>query len=153
MDELEVKERIETPPIKHTVGGNWYTHKGGRPRVVSKETLKMLEAAFNMGCKDAEAALFAGIAYSTLKNYQTEHPEFLEQKELWKQSPTLKARKMVVDNLDKNLTNAQWFLQRKAPDEFAEKQEIGVTSRILIMDDQPQLETIEPPKETKLLEE
>jgi hypothetical protein len=147
----ETIEQLTNPPVKHTRGGIWYQHKGGRPRVVSKETLKMLEAAFNMGCKDAEAALFAGIAYSTLKNYQTEHPEFLEQKESWKQSPTLKARKMVVDNLDKNLTNAQWFLQRKAPDEFAEKQEIGFTSKVLIMDKED-LETL-PAGEVKLIEQ
>lgn len=68
-----------------------------------------------MGCTDKEACLFANIAPSSLYNYQQENAEFLERKELLKESPVLKARQTVFNALDK-VTTATWWLERRTKD-------------------------------------
>jgi hypothetical protein len=80
--------------------------------------LQKLDIAFSMGCTDEEACLFANISKSALYEYQKKKPEFLEQKELSKFKPILKARMTVVDNLDKDPNFAFKFLERKKRDEF-----------------------------------
>ncbi len=107
----------------------------GAPSVFTEETLQKLKDAFLMGCTDTEAALFAGIAVSSIYNYQRENPDFLELKRHLKENPKLKARLIVykeLDSLDKE--TAKWYLERKAKDEFSTKQEVDNTNINLAID-------------------
>lgn len=61
--------------------------KGGRPSIQwegRNGALQKLGVAFKMGLSDAEAAHFAGIAASSLYNYQRENEGFFEEKQGWK---------------------------------------------------------------------
>jgi hypothetical protein len=146
MNAIETENLIQNPPQKHTRGGNWYKHSGGRPKVVTDIVRDRLKEAFLLGCKDVEAALFAGISYSAFKQYQLDHPDFVEEKNQWKENPTLQARKKVVEALKTDTKDAQWFLERTNP-EFKEKQEISVAPQ-LILEDYPRITETQP----KLLE-
>lgn len=78
-----------------------------------------------MGFSDSEACAYTELCPASLYNYQKEHPEFLEQKELWKQNPILKAKKIIIDDLDNGeIDTARWYLERKCKDEFSTKQEV-----------------------------
>lgn len=72
----------------------------GRPTVMTPEILAKLEEAYALGCSDLEACFFADIGKSTLYNYQTAHPEFVERKEELKKRPVFKARKRMMQLMD-----------------------------------------------------
>lgn len=95
----------------------------GRPTVMTEEVLRKLELAFSYGCSDLEACLFAGISKTPFYDYQDEHPEFKERKELLKDTPVLQARETVVRELKSNLQAAQWYLERKRNKEFSTRTE------------------------------
>lgn len=125
----EAAKPPETPPVPEdevftlTTPHNTKKHPGGAPTVMVKETLQKLQKAFLMGCTDSEACLYADISMSTLYNYQNDHPEFLEKKDLWKDNPIMKARATVYNALDKP-DSAAWYLERKARKEFATRHEV-----------------------------
>ena len=95
----------------------------GRPTVINKTTLGKLESVFAMGGTDKEACLYAGIAEDTLYSYQKENFKFTEKKGLLKEKPLLKARQTVVEGLG-YIKNAQWYLERKAKNEFSLRSEL-----------------------------
>lgn len=92
-------------------------NKGGRPRVINESVLDKLEEVFALGGTDEEACLFANIAVDTLYKYQRENPEYIKRKEELKETPILKARRTVIDSLDKP-EMAFRFLERKRKKEF-----------------------------------
>ena len=93
----------------------------GRPTVMTKQMLKNLEDAFRIGCPDREACIYAEISEQTLYNYGKKHPEFLEQKEAWKEVPVLKARGNVIKALHNGSVEDSWrYLIRKRKAEFAD---------------------------------
>lgn len=99
--------------------------KAGKPTVITPDTLRILQGAFMKGCNDKEACLMARISLSALYYYQDKNPLFVEQKNIWKESPALKARSLVVEALDdKNLNMATWYLERKLKNEFSIRAEI-----------------------------
>lgn len=113
-------------------------NKGGRPSVMTKEVLQKLEAGFSSGLSDREACLYADISESTLYNYCQKEPEFLERKELLKEQPKMRARLIVCKAIeDGDLKAAQWYLERKARDEFSTRQEqnLSMGSPVTIIDD------------------
>lgn len=91
----------------------------GRPSEMTDETLAQLREAFLMGATDEEACVYADIHPATLYRYQQDNPDYCEEKKAWKQNPVMKARRTVVDSLDK-LENAKWYLGKKRKDEFDE---------------------------------
>lgn len=99
--------------------------KVGRPTVMTETMVKKLEEAFAFGATDAEACFYAGITKQTLYSYQKKFPEFVDRKEALKQRPILLARKKVVDEIEADVKNAQWYLEKKAKD-FTPKAEIAV---------------------------
>ena len=102
-------------------------NKGGRPSSVTSETLAKLEQAFSLGCSDLEACIYADVSPSILYRFQEKNPEFRERKEMLKQKLVLKARTVVAEALkNKDENTAKWYLERKARDEFAAKQEVAV---------------------------
>jgi len=98
-------------------------NKGGRPPIMTDDTIKKLEEVFALGGSDSEACFYANISKQTLYNYQKEHPEFVDRKEALKEKPILKARQTVVKALD-DPKDAQWFLERKRKDEFSLRSEL-----------------------------
>lgn len=97
--------------------------KVGRKTKMTEIVVKKLEEAFAMGCTDDEACIYANISRQTLYTYQNNNKEFLDRKELLKQTPILLARQTVIESL-KIPQTAQWFLERKKKDEFTARQEI-----------------------------
>ena len=87
---------------------------------MTPEVVNKLEEAFAMGCTDLEACLFADISKQTLYNYQDAHPGFVDRKEELKETPVLKARQTILNNLE-DPQNAKWYLERKKKDEFAQQ--------------------------------
>ena len=108
------------------------THKTGnpvgRPPKMTESTLAKLKEAFLWGCSDREACLWAEISQDVLYDYQTAHPEYTEQKKIWKESPILRARRAVVETLDDNADLSLKFLERKKKDEFSLRSETDITS-------------------------
>lgn len=95
-------------------------NKGGRPTIMTAETLSKLEHAFSLGCTDVEACIFADIGQTTLYEYQEKHPEFAERKAELKETPILKARMTVVDKLGESYVYAMDYLKRKKRNEFGD---------------------------------
>lgn len=103
----------------------------GRPTEMTPETIALLEQAWSMGCSDLEACLHANIGKTTLYNYQNEHPEFVERKEILKEKLILKARTVIANALNnKDENTARWYLERKRKDEFSVKQEVNTELQI-----------------------
>ena len=71
-------------------------HVIGRPTVFTQETLTTLQEAFMLGCSYSEACLLAKITYNSLYNYFKANPEYLDKVTLWRENPTLTARRTVV---------------------------------------------------------
>lgn len=99
--------------------------KMARPTKMTEQVLKDLRAAFLIGATKEEASAYAGISKVTLYNYIEKNPEFMNEIEAWQDEPILKAKRKVVSELDKDVKNAQWYLERKRRDEFATKSEIS----------------------------
>ena len=97
----------------------------GRPTKLTPETIDKLRTAFLMGCSDIEACLYADISKTALYNYQQKNPDFVDQKEQWKEQLTLKARTVIASALNnKDENTAKWYLERKAKNEFNTRTEI-----------------------------
>lgn len=100
----------------------------GRPTKLTPETIDKLRTAFLMGCSDIEACLYADISKTALYNYQQKNPDFVDQKEQWKEQLTLKARTVIANALNRKDENtAKWYLERKAKNEFSTKVENETT--------------------------
>lgn len=99
----------------------------GRPAIIDERVLQELIKAFAGGHTDAEACQIVGIAQSTLYNYQNKFPEFMEQKELLKLNPFIKARQTIVKYLN-DPEYATWFLERKGKSEFGTKTSVEYTN-------------------------
>jgi len=101
-------------------------NKVGRPEVITEEVIRQLDTAFSWGCSDLEACLHANISKTALYDYQKDHPEFTERKELLKGNPVLQARASVVKKIQWDADLALKFLERKKKDEFSLKQEVAI---------------------------
>ena len=91
----------------------------GRPSSITENVLHKLEEVFALGGSDKEACFYADISPSTLYNYQTENPDFLERKELLKENPILLARRTVISEISRNPHLAFKYLERRKRDEFS----------------------------------
>jgi hypothetical protein len=107
-------------------------HPGGRPTVMTDETIGKLEEAFALGCTDKEACLFAGISVDSLYKHQRENPEFIKRKEALKETPVLQARTTVVRAVKENPTMAFQYLERKRRDEFGPHQKVDIKGDVTI---------------------
>lgn len=96
-----------------------------RPTKMTPETIDKLRQAFLIGATKEEAARYAGISKVTLYNYIEKVPEFMNEIKAWQDEPILKAKRKVVQELDKDVKNAQWYLERKKKDEFSSRTEVS----------------------------
>lgn len=113
-------------------------NKGGRPSKMTSEVLAKLEHSFSLGLSDREACLYAEIDPATLYRYCEKHQEFYKRKELLKERPVMRAKIVVCDAIEAgDLKASQWYLERKAKEEFSPKQEqsISLASPVTIIDD------------------
>ena len=99
----------------------------GRPTVMTPEVIERLRQAYLLGSNDKEAYGYAGVSHETFYNYIEKHPEFREQINIWQDEPILKARKKIVDDIDKDTNTAKWYLERKRKSEFSTKIETEQT--------------------------
>jgi hypothetical protein len=99
-------------------------HPGGRPTVMTKETIAKLEAAFAYRATDQEACFYANIDMATLYRYEKDHPEFSERKLALKESPILAIRKCVIEEAKANADLGLKFLERVKNNEFGLRREI-----------------------------
>lgn len=103
---------------------------------MTAETLKKLEWAFRIGCSESEAAFVAGIHRRTLARYKEKHADFVTKIEDWQESLKTTSRanlaRAIHGEKDEktgewkvapDLEASQWFLERKAKDEFARREE------------------------------
>ena len=98
--------------------------KVGRKTIMTEAMVNKLEQAFVYGMTDLEACLYAGISKQTLYNYQDKFPEFVDRKELLKNSVALKAKANIAKSIDEgDKADTRWWLERKRKDEFSLKHE------------------------------
>lgn len=116
--------------------------KRGRPTVITKQVLQNLAQAFNIGCSDREACIYAGIALQTLYNYCKENPDFLEQKEEWKENLVIAARANLATALTvkKSVPDSWEYIKRKRKAEFADMKVVAETEQKLSAKDLEDLE-------------
>jgi len=101
-------------------------NKGGRPTVMTENTVRILEDAFSNGATDIEACFLAGISKQSLYDYQKKHPEFTDRKAALKEMTKYKAKQVVRKKIEEgDEKTATWFLERKGKDEgYSLRQEI-----------------------------
>lgn len=108
-------------------------NKGGRPTVMTEETVKKLERGFSMGLSITQACNYAGITRPTYYSYVDEHPEFSDNVAMLQETPLVKALSIIDDALHdtsdkekaiKALDTAKWVLERR-DDRFAKKQKVA----------------------------
>jgi hypothetical protein len=92
--------------------------KYGRPTVINRLVLSELKIAYSVDSTDKEACSLAGISEKTLYNYQNRNPDFIQQKQAWKNEVILKAREQLVKAIENNGRLALKYLERKLPKEF-----------------------------------
>ena len=86
----------------------------GRPLIMTPDVIQKLEDAFSWGCTDLEACCNADISKSTLYNYCDANPKFMERKEILKNQPVMKARRVVQAALDEDdINTAHKVIDRK----------------------------------------
>lgn len=73
---------------------------GGRPTMMDDNLVNKLLDAFSWGCTDREACAYAGISTQTLYNYCKKNPSFVDQKETLKDTPTMKAKRIILSALE-----------------------------------------------------
>jgi len=100
-------------------------NQGGRPTLMTESLVNKLEEGFMIGLTDREACLYVNISHQTLYNYCEKHPEFVDRKEILKDSPRIKA-KLNIDNAlkEKDKDISKWYLERKSKAEFSLKTEV-----------------------------
>jgi len=81
---------------------------------MTPEVIAKLEDAFSWGCTDLEACCFANISKDALYDYCNKNPKFSERKEVLKNHPVMKARRVVVAALeDDDINTAHKVIDRK----------------------------------------
>ncbi len=96
----------------------------GRKTIMTDVVVQKLEQAFTYDMTDIEACLYAGICRSTLHNYQKANPEFVDRKEILKNSVAIKAKTNLAKSInDGDKVDTKWWLERKRKDEFSLKHE------------------------------
>ena len=106
-------------------------HAGGRPTLMTKETLKKLDECFLSDLSDRQACYIVDIEPQTLYNYQKKHPEYVERKATLKQMVKAKAKMVIAKNINSNdINTAKWYAEHKMQSEFSTKQEIANTGTI-----------------------
>ncbi len=96
--------------------------KVGRKTVITEAVVRKLECILQLGVSDALACQYAKISRDTLYNHIKSDPEFSDRIESAKQYAVIAAAQVVVNAIRKNdVRAAQWWLERKLPEEFGDR--------------------------------
>ena len=94
-------------------------NKGGRPTLMTKETIALLEIAYSNDATDLEACFIAEISPPTLYSYQEKHPAFIERKRALKAMIKYQAKSNIKKTIEMELgcDTSKWYLERKGKNE------------------------------------
>jgi hypothetical protein len=99
--------------------------KVGRKTAMTEDKIAKLEDGFLKGLSDTEACLYSNVAPSTLYLYCKENPQFSERKTQLKENVRMRAKLNIAEGIEaKDRLLSQWYLERKAKDEFSTRQEL-----------------------------
>ncbi len=113
----------------------------GQPTIFTPEIAAKLRQAFEISATDLEACRFAGISAEALYNHQRKYPEYVKYKEWLRETPDLAARNLVANAAQKNLSTAQWWLERRKKAEFSTRSEVTGADGNALSPEQPQVLT------------
>lgn len=109
----------------------------GRPTKYSPAVVVKLESAFASAFSIEQACLYAGVHRDTFYAWLEAKPGFSDRMVKARERPTMKAKEVVVESINAgDTTSAKWWLERRAPDEFAPRPDKGtapVTNNFLII--------------------
>lgn len=126
----KTKEEIATDIISKIPNGEKEDDKKntkkwpGRPDKITYTTLQKLKVCFAVGMTDEFACYYCGISKSTLYNYQNENPEFMEEKDILKQSITLHSKFNIWKAIKEWSVSDSWKRLEKKDPEFRDKIQI-----------------------------
>lgn len=88
--------------------------KSWRPEVINNSTLQKLKLCFSVWMTDSQACYFCWIWERSLYYYQEKHPEFLQEKDVLKESITMQARVNVWRSIKNwNVVDSWKWLEKK----------------------------------------
>jgi len=88
-----------------------------RPSVMTDMTLQKLKLCFAVGMTDEQACYFSQISPSKLYQFQQENTDFLEEKEVLKDSISLQARLNIWANIKRwDTADSKWWLSMRDKD-------------------------------------
>lgn len=97
----------------------------GRPTKLNKTTVGKLEQAFAIGASITTACQYTGISRDTYYEWCKQNKRLSDKFNELREQPLLKALATINNNLN-NPKIAQWYLERKAKQEFGNQ--IDITS-------------------------
>lgn len=108
----------------------------GRSTVMTPQVLAKLEECFAKGYNDYQSYKSAGISKDAFYDYKKSHPDFSEKIQWLKDNPLILAKENVYDKIaEGDIKTSQWYLERKAKDEFSLRTEnIGISTQVKLDD-------------------
>lgn len=100
---------------------------GLNPEVV----IHRIEQVWSFGGTDREASFYSQIEPMTLNRLLEEYPILILRKHEHLTKPILKSRETIIKDLE-TVDTAKWYLERKLPDEFGNKQKIDTDMNLVI---------------------
>jgi len=89
----------------------------------TNEEDQLIRKTFSYGASIKEVCLETGFSYDRIMEW-TALDNNAKEVELLQLSPKWKAKKKLVDTIDDDVKNAQWFAERKIKDEFSLRSEL-----------------------------
>lgn len=87
-----------------------------------EEIIKTLYKAWELDLTDKQACIYANIGMDRLKALYDRYPDLINEKQLLKETPMTKVKKILNKSLDEgNIDTAKWYAKNKASNEFSEK--------------------------------
>ena len=86
--------------------------------------------AFKYGANVKQAMVAIGISERQYGYFLNKHPDFCMLREACGKIPDLKALQTMVGGLGNDLTTARWYLERKMPEEYGQKNNIGIAVQV-----------------------
>ena len=106
-----------------------------RPVIMTDMTLQKLKLCFAVGMTDEQACYFSQISPSKLYHHQQLNTDFLEEKEILKDSISLQARLNIWANIKKwDTADSKWWLTMKDKD-FMNKLQLHPWSPLTLSDE------------------
>lgn len=102
--------------------------KVGRPTKMTDVALGKLDQAFAMGCTDTEACCYADISVDVLYDYQKANPEYAKRKAVLKDTPFLKARARLMQDID----SSQEWIANSTSRYLIDKKDGKATQRVAV---------------------